>query len=175
MSEPSLNGLLETVWTQIAEGPRDRNHPARHPVLATIGADGPEARTLVLRAVDREQQSLEFHTDTASPKVAQIADDARVALHFWIPAAQLQIRMRAQAAVSDGDQDLYQSLPPQAQQNYLGPIPGTPLSAPSQTFEWPRFSRLTCVVSRIDALLLDAPHRRAVFDAPDWQGAWVAP
>jgi pyridoxamine 5'-phosphate oxidase len=40
---------------------------------------------------------LELHTDMASPKVAQINAEPRVALHVWVPKDRLQIRLRALA------------------------------------------------------------------------------
>lgn len=177
MSEMTLNGLLETVWTHLVRGKADRRHPARHPTLATIGADGPEMRTLVLRDVDRGAATLDLHTDAQSPKHAQIIADPRVALHVWLPAARLQIRLRARAAILPGDPAVFARLPPEAQANYAGNAPGAPLDA-SVPIEDPgtRFACIRCQITAIDALLLDEPHRRARFVSGDgWTGQWIAP
>ena len=176
MNDAELARLLDGVWTHLTRGKADRRHPARHPVLATVGADGPDLRTLVLRAVDRDAARLEFHTDTASPKVAQIEADPRIAAHVWVPNARLQIRARGSARIEAGDDALFASLPPEARANYTGPIPGTPLADVTDTPTAPRFARLICTLTEIDALVLDDPHRRARFAATGgWRGLRIAP
>ncbi len=175
MNNPTLNALLDTVWQHLARGTADRHHPARHPTLATLGPDGPDLRTLVLRAADRDSHTLEFHTDAASPKAAHIAANPNVALHVWIPKARLQIRARGTAHMTPGDPTLFAQLPPQAQANYTGPIPGTPLPATTSKTD-PRFTRLLCTLTEIDALTLSDPHHRALFTATTkWQGQAIAP
>jgi len=170
-----LPALLDFVWSRLSHGVGDRTHPARHPTLATIGPDGPELRTLILRHVDRDAGVLELNTDMASPKVAQIGADPRVALHVWVPSDQLQIRMRATAVVRQGDPELFTHLPPQVRANYGGAAPGAE-PGPAPADEDPaRFAAIRLKLHRIDALVLHEPRRRAVFTAPDWRGRRVAP
>jgi hypothetical protein len=175
MTTPELSGLLDRVWRHLTRGVADRWHPARHPTLATIGPEGPELRTLVLRAAERESARLELHTDMASPKVAQMRSDPRVALHVWIPKDRLQIRIRAQAHVTQGDPELFSRLPEPAQRNYGGPVPGTTEFEPAGDGDPCRFAAIRLRITLIDALVLDEPHVRAVFAAPEWRGVWVAP
>lgn len=177
MNERSLTGILDTVWSHLTRGKADRKHPARHPTLATIGPDGPELRTLVLRAVDRDVATLECHTDATSPKVDHITNDPRVALHVWVPSARLQIRLRATATLHPGDATLFAQLPPEAQANYAGPAPGSAPQAPTPNLSpEDRFTRILCHVTEIDALLLNTPHRRACFTKDTaWSGTWIAP
>lgn len=177
MTEPTLSSLFDTVWQHLSRGKADRHHPARHPTLATIGPDGPDLRTLVLRGVDRATAMLECHTDAASPKAAQIRADPRVALHVWLPKARLQIRAKAMATLAPGDPMIFAALPPEAQANYGGPPPGMPLSGPPETGmgDPARFTRILCHLTEIDALLLDDPHRRARYRAESgWLGQWIA-
>jgi len=173
MSDPAQ--LLDMTWTALIRGKADRRHPARHPTLASIGPNGPEMRTLVLRGADRDTATLELHTDALSPKVAQIAADARVALHVWVPNQRLQIRARATAEILPGDPALFASLPDFAKANYAGPIPGaTPDSDTPDTAAEARFTRIRCTLTEIDVLLLSEPHQRALFKGPDWEGQWIA-
>lgn len=171
----TLSSLHDLVWSHLTRGKADRKHPARHPTLATIGPNGPELRTLVLRRADPIAKTLELHTDSASPKVAQINIDPRVALHVWVPKERLQIRLRALAQVNAGDQALFNQLPPEAQANYGGPMPGRPLPTPDGGPDPERFASIHLQVTEIDALVLSDPHIRAIYAAPDWDGAWVAP
>jgi hypothetical protein len=175
MRGENVSDLLDRVWSQLGRGVADRRHPARHPTLATGGPEGPQARTLVLRAAERRAARLTLHTDMASPKVAEIAADPRVALHVWIPKDRLQIRIGAQASVSQGDPELFASLPPAARQNYGGAVPGGPPDDAPSEGDPTRFGCITLEVRRIDALVLDDPHWRAIFEAPDWTGRRVAP
>lgn len=175
MSETTLKSLLETVWEHVARGTTDRHHPARHPTLATTTADGPDLRTLVLRAASRTENTLEFHTDSTSPKAHQIQQNPNVAIHIWIPTSSLQIRARATARLLPGDPTLFAQLPDAARKNYQGPTPGAPLPAePNQTKN--RFIRILCHLTKIDALLLTTPHQRGLYTAKtNWRGQWIAP
>lgn len=178
MTEQTLESLLDTSWQHLIRGVVDHHHPARHPALATIGPDGPELRTLVLRHANRAGAVLELHTDAASPKVSHIAADPRVALHVWLPKSRLQIRMRAHATLEPGDPALFAALPPEARANYDGPVPGASLSGQPgiATGDPNRFARILCHLTEIDALLLTNPHRRARYRADAiWQGQWIAP
>jgi hypothetical protein len=175
MGAESVSDLFDRVWRHLTRGVSDRRHPARHPTLATIGPEGPEARTLVLRGADRAAARLELHTDMASPKVAQITGDPRVALHVWVPRDRLQIRIRARAAAGPGDPALFARLPEEARRNYGGPAPGGAPDDRVYDGDPARFAAITLEVRQIDALVLDDPHLRAVFAAPDWAGHWVAP
>ena len=180
MSESTLNGLLETVWSLFEQGQRDRSHPARHPSLATTGPDGPSARTVVLRGVNRIEGALEFHTDALSPKCDHIRKDPRVAIHVWCPDPSLQLRLTAVARLEPGDPAVFAKLLPQAQINYGGAAPGTPLDEAdpaTPTGDPARFLRVICKIETIDVLHLDTPtHRRALFARSDgWSGAWITP
>jgi hypothetical protein len=178
MTEQTLHGLLDTVWGHLSRGVADRRHPARHPTLATIGPDGPEARTLVLRDATRAGATLELYTDASSRKAAQILADPRVALHVWLPKPQLQIRMRATATLAPGDPAVFAALPPEAQANYGGPPPGTPLpdAREAEGGDTARFIRIICRLTEIDALSLTDPRHRALYCATDdWAGRWIAP
>lgn len=175
MNNQTLASLLETVWQHLARGTKDRHHPARHPTLATTTPDGPDLRTMVLRAASRTDSTLEFHTDAASPKAHQILQNPNVVIHIWIPKANLQIRAKATAELLPGDPNLFAQLPEAARQNYQGPTPGAPLPAePNQTQN--RFIRIICHLTEIDALFLTTPHQRAAYHAgTQWRGHWIAP
>ena len=75
MAQPQLPTLTEieaAIWQQLARAPRDKHHEWRTPVLATAGAGGAAARTVVLREVHVANQQLVIYTDTRAAKVAQL-------------------------------------------------------------------------------------------------------
>lgn len=178
MSDGSLSGLVETIWQQLGRGTADRHHPARHPVLATTGEDGPELRTLVLRKTDRAAGTLTLFTDAVSPKATQIRKDPRVALHIWIPKASLQLRIKAVAELRRGDPSLFDTLPAAAQANYGGHAPGARLEVPDEPAKGDpaRFMEILCTLTEIDVLHLTEQPYRALFQQKDeWEGTWIAP
>lgn len=187
MTRPALTtlpGTLDQVWQRLARGVADRRAPARHPVLATAGADrGPSARLVVLRAADRGEARLEVHTDTASGKIADLRADPRAALVIWEARAHLQIRIEAVATILTGAEAAgrWARIPDGARQNYGGtPPPGTPLSDPADHVPAPASGRFAVLDLRIEAIetlhLGRTLHRRARFvRADEFAGQWIAP
>ncbi len=181
MSDPG--DLLAQAWQHLARGVADRRAPARHPVLATVSPDGlPEARMVVLRAASESAGTLEIHSDSETPKVAALRARPVAALHVWVPKARLQIRMSAEVEILTGAQVMaqWEKVPCAARVSYgTEPAPGKPIAQAhdyAQPGDPARFAVLHCILSRMDLLQLDTPHRRAVYCRQDlWQGTWVAP
>ena len=131
--EPSLSGMLDLAWSRLEAGVRDASAPARTPALATLGPEGPEIRTLVLRAADRGAGTLDLHADAASAKVAQLRADPRAALHLWDAGVSLQVRVRGRVSVLTGAEadEAWAAVPEAARSSYGGePAPGRPLTSP---------------------------------------------
>ncbi|MEL6644219.1 MAG: pyridoxamine 5'-phosphate oxidase [Pseudomonadota bacterium] len=177
----TLDGTLTQVWQRLGRGVADRRSPARHPVLATVGRDGAEARTVVLRGVDAAAGVLTFHTDLASGKVAEIADHPGGTVLIWDAKAQLQMRLRVHLSVRAGTAAEWAAVPEGAQRVYGGtPAPGAPVATPEDHDPAPdpaRFGVVTAEVLEIETLHLGRErHRRAVFRrAEGFQGVWLAP
>ena len=177
MTIPTLDDTLNDVWQRLGRGVADRKAPARHPVLATVGKTGGEARMVVLRGADRATGCLEVHTDAASSKVTELRANPNATLLVWDQKARLQIRLRVKVSISEGDTDTWARVPDTARGVYGGtPPPGAPINAPSDHRPNPipaRFAVLTCRIVEIETLTLDTPHRRARNCAGSAQ--WIAP
>lgn len=99
-----LGEALAEAFRLLARGVADRRSPFHTPTLATIGADGwPSARTLVLRGFDAAARTLRLHTDRRATKWDELAREPRCAIHFYDPGAQVQLRLRARAALHAED------------------------------------------------------------------------
>lgn len=188
MPEPNpwaqdLSMLLAQVWLRLGRGVRDRRAPARHPTLATIARDGrPQARTVVLRAVDATGGSLDIHTDIRSAKVAELRSTPLAALHVWDSGAHLQLRLEADATILTGAEvaDHWARVPEAARVAYGGsPAPGTPVADALAYDKTPApacFAVVRLQVQAMDVLHLGRDHRRARFVRADgWAGTWLAP
>jgi pyridoxamine 5'-phosphate oxidase len=84
--------------------------------LSTVGADGrPSARIVLLKGVDSE--GLVFFTNTRSRKGREIASKADVALTFWWPQIESQVRFEGPARpVSAAEADAYFATRPRVSQ-----------------------------------------------------------
>ncbi|PZD73924.1 hypothetical protein C1752_01795 [Acaryochloris thomasi RCC1774] len=129
-----LDSLLTHVWDQICHGANHPGHPYHSPTFGSIGAGGPNLRTVVLRAVDVSARALLFHSDRRAPKIQEVDQDARVTWHFWHPEQREQLRLRGTATLHFEDaiaNQLWQSSSPQSLKLYTkSQAPGTQVTAP---------------------------------------------
>lgn len=90
----SLRILHTACWQELARAADARDHEWHTMVLATSDGAEPDARTVVLRGVDRARGELLFYSDARSRKVAQMARQPRACLVAWSPRLQWQLRLR---------------------------------------------------------------------------------
>lgn len=198
----TLAEIAEHAWDELVGAVRDRHHGFHLPTLATVNPDGsPEARIVVLRAVDRGARSVACHTDARSPKAEQIDARPSSAWVFYDPARRLQIRALGLTVLEDVETSeaakaAWTRTDPSARRCYLGP------NAPSQTATEPtanlpaafertlpseeqsapgtaNFRRVVTTVTSLDWLhLRHDGHRRALFtwDASgEMRSTWLEP
>lgn len=162
-------------------GPGRAAHPWRRAALATVGPDGPEVRSIVLRDIQVDQRTLVFYADARSPKIAQLRADPRGQLLCWNEVLGWQLRLGCRIEVATDGLDVttrwahIRHRP--AAHDYLSPLaPGSPLDAPAAPVAPERaresFAVLSARVQAIDWLELHAQgHRRARFmvgATPQW-------
>lgn len=182
-----LGATLKFAWQMVGRGVQDRRSAFHTPVLATQGADGPQARVLVLRALDAAQRSLTFHTDTRSAKLPELASDSRVAVTFYDAARKVQLRLKGVASVHANNALSHQrwaASRPSSLRCYLGAQPGAVTDAPTSglpaqveghepelhelVIAEPNFAVLQVAVQRLEWLHLHTRgQRRALFTWAD--------
>ena len=178
-----LSTFLTAIWAEMGDFTHSRGGYPGLVSLATISDSGPQQRQLVLRSVDRAADLLMLHTDSHTPKCAQLLADPRVSLLFWNPEVQLQIRVngRAELLGAYAAQSAWAELPFASRGNYgVTPAPGSPIDAPfeyERKADETRLAVISVKVEHIDAVHLSTPkHIRAKFRADDnWAGQWLAP
>jgi pyridoxamine 5'-phosphate oxidase len=83
--------------------------------VATIDADGPDARMLLLKGCD--ERGFVFYTNLESPKAQALRNDPRAALCFYWTQLDRQVRVRGRAGVvSDAEADAYFATRPRLSQ-----------------------------------------------------------
>jgi hypothetical protein len=195
--DDALSDALDSAWRLLGRGAADRRSPLHTPVVASSRDGAPDARVMVLRAVDRAAASLRFHTDARSPKCAALAGQP-VAVLGYHPGEAVQLRISGSARVlRDGAEvdRIWTQSTPFARRCYLvEAAPGTPLPGPASGLpEWvegqkpeiedlvparKNFALLMVDIDRIDWLhLAQDGHRRAVFarTGDGWRGEWRVP
>jgi hypothetical protein len=177
----SLTLIESSLWQQLQQAARQREHEWRTMVLATIQDDEAQARAVVLREVDVAARELMFFTDARSAKVAQMRQRPVGTMLCWSSRLSWQLRLRVRLEVESSGLKVSSrwarlKLTPAAQ-DYLSPLPpGTPVTEPYEPERASRshFAVVTAHVLSIDWLELHADgHRRALFSP---EGArWLQP
>ena len=178
-----LSEIHAQVWARLLRGVRDRRAPTRHPTMATVTPDGrPQARTVVLRAADKQASRLEVHTDLYSTKVIELIATPFASLHVWDTTAHLQIRLDADVTILKGEEvaEIWTRVPEASRSSYgSSPAPGQPIPEALAYHKAPdpaSFAVLQLSVQTIDALHLGQRHRRARFErSANWEGVWLSP
>lgn len=167
-----------------------------HPGVASVDAAGrPQARTVVLRAADRNRRTLVFYTDRRSEKSGQL--EGGLAWTFYDAERRLQVRAWGPSEFADDAS---------AERHWMGstlasrkcylvePGPGTPSDGPTSGHRGrldaavvpteaevstgrDNFAVVVTTVRELDVLyILRSGHRRARFAYEDgWHGSWVVP
>ncbi|MGL4242793.1 MAG: pyridoxamine 5'-phosphate oxidase family protein [Beijerinckiaceae bacterium] len=189
-----LDGTLAEAWRLLGRGVADRRSPFHHPAVATIGLDGrPQVRTVILRGCDVAGRTLRFHTDRRSAKVAEIATQSRVAMHFYDPGHKIQLRVSGEAAAHRDDiiaDAAWAGSRLFSRQCYgIAPGPGVAIEA-GPAFALPdvtedatadgrgNFVAVTLAIDELEWLYLAAAgHRRARFtwDTGAFSATWLVP
>lgn len=111
----------EEIWKTLVRATVDKKHPWRVVGFSTAGSQGPQVRSVILRGVDTAAHSLVFYTDRRSQKMTDIACDPRVALLFWNPRSNAQLRVCGIAAVETSElivNSLWERVPEYARKDY---------------------------------------------------------
>ncbi|GGL66073.1 pyridoxamine 5'-phosphate oxidase family protein [Wenxinia marina] len=175
-----LAAFLAEGWAALEAASRDADDPMRLVALASLGAEGPQARFVVLRRADARAAELEVHTDSATPKVEELSADPRAALVAWSPERRLQVRATGRVGIRAGTAAEWALVPAEARVSYgTEPRPGTPIDG-AYAYDKPareeRFAVLILHVEAMDLVHLPERHRRARFLRGDgFRGQWLAP
>lgn len=169
MTQNTKNTLSNSIWSELENAITHRGHGWRTPVMASVDTQGlPQARTLVLRELNKDQWRLSSYTDHRSPKVAQLCHTPRASLVFWSPDLKWQLRVSAQVSIqTQGErvEALWQTLKQtSAAGDYLSVNPpGSPLMEPQpSSTQSHALGILDFYVLEMDWLELNAQgHKRA--------------
>lgn len=121
-----LQSILKQCWQKLTLASQTPGAAWRTPVLATVSAQQPRQRTVVLRHVDSEIGALWLHTDLRSAKIQQLSLQPDVSLLFYDAVAETQLQVRGRAVVHTAGaewQRLWDSSPESSLRMYLAQQP----------------------------------------------------
>lgn len=195
-----LNDVLDLVWHRLERAAEKPGHPFRTLAFGTTQAQTPHVRTVILRAADRSDRRLAFHTDRRSQKVQDIRDRSRIAWHGWNPDTREQLRLQGTATVHRDDEvadAMWASQRPSSLDVYRRSMPpGAPLDAPEDALDdavkgdsitradvapgRDAFAVVRTTIDRVDWLHLHREgHYRARFtvdaETNAFEGTWIVP
>jgi len=155
--------LFAHCWDRLCAAVGERDNPWRTPALASTSSDGPEVRTVVLRAALQDTAGLEFHTDCRSPKAWQLNACPEVAWLFWDSSTREQLRCRGPVEMHQGDaaaMAAWKQLHRSSRTPYLQPTePGETWEETDLTLDdeaaFKNFLLVRCTVRHMDWLRLD--------------------
>lgn len=179
------NEIRIQIWRELSRAVRDRHHAWRTPVIATACEDGSvNARTVVLRNVDKNEGQLQIFTDARSPKATELISEPKSVFVFWSSRLGWQLRVTVNVTLlTKGPQVelLWNAVKGSATaSDYLSSFaPGTPLATISkkntnESMQTSHFAVLNAQVLEIDWLeLARTGHRRARLTNDTWE--WLTP
>lgn len=187
--EAALASTFRQIWTSLHTGVKHGGSPYRLLQLATMGTEGaPKVRTIVLRAVDDVKNTVSFHTDQRSAKIAEMRAQPRVALVAIDLPLRQQVRIEGDAQIDvspDERREIWEASPPHTRQLYQSPkAPGSPIDLPEQAYPseqedgFAHFAWISVAISQIEWLdLRPDGHRRVLFQrtTAGWQAQRIAP
>ena len=194
----TLEDVLKGSWAMLKQGVEDFNDPFHWPVLGTIGKDGSQMRTVILRQFILPDRVLVCHADARSSKIQEISDSAQVSWLFYHPERKVQLRVSGRATLHRNDRladNQWKSTKITSRFNYATTQPpGTPIDKPSSGLSdlfhnkvptllesekyRKNFIAIACQIEHLDWLILKTlGNRRARFEwgKDGLNASWLVP
>ena len=183
-----LAASLEMAWQLWGRGTVDRHSGFHTPVVTSVDADGnPQARTMILRAVDRETRTMRFHTDVRSAKINHWKSKPHVCVLGYDASKKIQLRVDGRVVLHTTDavaDDAWKNSRPESLAAYGVEIsPGSVVDSPSGAPQFnsegrENFAVALVHVESLEWIYLNAEgNRRAIFSWADGmlKSNWLQP
>ena len=187
--------ILKAEYKELNKAITDGRHDYHCFYLATININAPRLRTVVLRTLDKNKNSISFHTDLRSNKIKEIQLNKNVSTLFYDKKRRIQIRMQGIAKLDQNSNRLkkiWSSMRPESKLCYMGPFapgerldqfqPNLPnhnaqsITSQSNKKGYENFCRVTIYLQNLDWLQLEhSGHKRIYFSFDkDSKPIWIA-
>ena len=186
--------ILDKIWDELTLGLNSGKHPFHIFSVSTVKNNKPDSRTVVLRAVEKENKSISFHTDLRSKKVMQIKESENICALFYDKDSKIQLRIYGSASKETDSliiKEKWNSSKEMSKLCYLNKIPPSEVINESKDYLYGKeelnnielgiknFSIINIKISQIDWLSLNHEgHQRMLINYTSnnkIEFDWVAP
>ena len=190
------NDIFIKVSELLENGAKERDHDFHIMTFCTIGKEGVEARSVVLRNFDKDKNIIRFHTDYRSPKLDDIKKNPNTVCLVYSYKLKTQLRIKTISSIHYDDSiwnDSWDKTGLPSRKCYLTKYnpsshieendDGLPLELKGKTptsEQSEEGKKNFCVVdnkiTEIDYLYLKSSgHERMVLDFNNNKSSWIAP
>ena len=186
--------ILDKIWDELTLGLNSGKHPFHIFSVSTVKNNKPDSRTVVLRAVEKENKSISFHTDLRSKKFLQIKESENICALFYDKDSKIQLRIYGSASKETDSliiKEKWNSSKEMSKLCYLNKIPPSEVINESKDYLYGKeelnnielgiknFSIINIKISQIDWLSLNHEgHQRMLINYTSnnkIEFDWVAP
>ena len=95
LAEKEAN-ILKSIWDELNLSLTVSGHPFHIFSVSTVEKNKPDSRNVVLRSLDKKNNSITFHTDKRSSKIKQFSNNKNVCALFYDQPNKIQIRIHGE-------------------------------------------------------------------------------
>tara|TARA_A100001011_G_scaffold400489_1_gene515474 strand:+ start:811 stop:1395 length:585 start_codon:yes stop_codon:yes gene_type:complete len=187
--------ILKSEWENIKLGIQKAKHDYHSFVLSTSSSNGPDSRTVILRAFDEDKPAIWFHSDKRSKKILHLKKNKKVSALFYDKSRKIQLRINGLAHIEDNiknDKRIWEAMRPESKICYMGPYAPSQrinqfepnileksahdLNEEDENLGLSQFCRIRIKIKKIDWLKLDYKgHQRLEFQFDkEIKAQWIA-
>ena len=192
----NLVEIQKKLWSMLDDAVVNRNSPFRIPVFICADQNDINGRIVVLRKSDKNNNSLQFHTDLRSQKVDILKKNKNASLVFYDKEEKIQLRTKVICEINNKNsiaEESWKKTQHISRRCYLtdnapGSLSERPTSGMISKLEdfdytmeqsekgYENFTVIKCEIKSIEWLYLAAKgHRRALFDLENKKKSWLVP
>ena len=191
-----FNEIKKKIWLMIDDAITNRNSQFRIPTFICGDQSNFDGRIVVLRKLDKKNNTIQFHSDIRSDKIEKLKKNPKAAMLFYDKEEKIQVRLKVKCLVNHNNdiaKESWSKTQHISRKCYLVDNgPGTESDNPTSglkpeldnfkfTIEqseegYKNFTVIQCKVKSIEWLYLAAKgHRRARFDIETNKDTWLVP
>ena len=189
--------IKNKIWSMLDYAIKDRSSPFRIPVFICGHQDDFDGRIVVLRKSDQSDNTIQYHSDIRSNKIAKLKSNKNASMLFYDKEEKIQVRAKVVCSINHENEVTKQSwfkTGHMSRKCYLvdngpgteSPTPTSGLKPELDNFEYTmeqsqegykNFTVIQCKIKSLEWLYLAAKgHRRARFEFSDYtKGYWLIP
>ena len=192
----NFNEIKKRIWLMLDDAVTNRGSQFRIPTFICGDQSNFDGRIVVLRKLDKKNNTIQFHSDIRSDKIEKLKKNPKAAMLFYDKEEKIQVRLKVKCLINHNNdiaKESWSKTQHISRKCYLVDNgPGTESDNPTSglkpeldnfkfTMEqseegYKNFTVIQCKVKSIEWLYLAAKgHRRARFDLVTNKDTWLVP